>query len=95
MPNIVPSDFTYAPALDEQRFKFIFLSMVLTVSMEIVSMAFNSISLSVSNRSVHRALPSGRVEQASIVRVASSRPSIFDGAPLRTFSCNACSTPYS
>jgi hypothetical protein len=95
VPNIVPSDFAYAPALDEPRFKFVFLRRVLTVSMEIESMAFNSISLSVSHGSVHRALPSGGFEQASMVRVASSRPSIFDGAPLRNFSCHAFSSPCS
>lgn len=94
-PHIIPSDLASAPALDEPWFTFIVLSMVLTVAMEIASMAFNSISLSVSNRSVHRALPSGGVEQASMVRVASSRPSIFDGAPLRTFSCKAFSNPCS
>jgi hypothetical protein len=93
VPNIIPSDFAYAPALDEPRLKFIFLRMVLTVSREIASMAFNSISLSVSNRSVHRAFPAGGVEQANMVTVASSRPSIFDGAPLRTFSCHAFSNP--
>jgi hypothetical protein len=53
----------------------------------------NSTSFSASNCKVHLPDPSGGSEQASIVNVASTRPSIFAGAPRRGFSSRALLMP--
>jgi hypothetical protein len=57
------------------------------------STASSSTSLSARSLRVHFDLPSGGSEQARRVNCASTLLSIFGGAPLRDFSCNAKSRP--
>ena len=92
-PDRVASDFSYTPTLDSPGFTFVFLRAVLTVGSEMDSTTSHSTSFSASHCKVHRPYPSGGSAQASMVNVASTRPSIFAGAPRRGFASMALLTP--
>ena len=93
MPDGVARDFSYPPTLDSPRFKCVFCRAVLTVGSAMDSTTSNSTSLSASHCTVHVPYPAGGSDQANIVKMASTLPSIFAGAPLRGFSSSALLTP--
>ncbi len=93
VPDEIACHLPYAPALLQPRFDLVFLSILCTLIWEMESTASSSMSLSARSLSVHFDLPSGGSEQARRVNWASTLPSIFGGAPLRGFSCNANSRP--
>ena len=88
MPEIIPSNFAYAPLFAEPRLQFVFFNVRRTLSCEIVSMTSNCTSLSAIICRVHRPYPSGGSLQAIIVTCASTLVSIFMGRPLRGASCS-------
>jgi hypothetical protein len=83
MPQVITSDFSYAPLFVEPRLQFVFFNVRLTLSCEIVSMTANCPSLSAIIWRVQRPYPSGGSLHATMVTWASTLVSIFMGRPLR------------
>src|ERR1043165_5669967 len=73
--------FGYAQILDKSRLEFVFLSFLRTASSEMVSTTLSSIKRSAKSCIVQRLLPCGGVEQASMVRWASTSPVKRGGRP--------------
>jgi hypothetical protein len=93
MPDRVARDVPSTPTLDQPRLTFVVFRAVLTVGRDLDATTAHATSFSASHGNVHRPDPSGGSAQASMVHVASTRPSICAGAPRRGVSSRALLRP--